>query len=348
MGQKRIVMADIWTICDKNGKPIGHGGKVGNEYYEYIAEEFEVIQYVNSDMLPYLHNPLKIGFRGSLKHGVGKGKRILANFRCMREIYSRERESVIWFYVPDIYLFLFILLTVKGKRRIAVNVYEEYAGHRLKNRILQYALKKVDKVFVTNKVLLSTIPKGILIPDYAYREEIYGEYIVAKKEQRTVCLGTMNGKKHLAEAVSAFTKNGYPLYIVGQFSSKENYEYLCRIKGRNVVIEDRYVDPDEYYQLLASSRYCLVPYNADFYKNRTSGVIQECLFTDTVPISDRDILKFSNIQGIGYEKIEELAKMNLGDIDIKDICRSYQEERERFYKYENVKRAVLDALSNIS
>ncbi|MCM1188852.1 MAG: hypothetical protein NC541_06110 [bacterium] len=348
MRKKRIAMVDFWSVCDENGKPIGHGEKVGNEYYEYIKSSYDVTQYVNRDMLPYLHNPQKIGFRDSLQYGVGKVKRIISNFRCLREVYGKEKDSVIWFYVPDIYLFLFILLTTKGKRRIAVNIYEEYAGHRIKNGILRYALRKADKIFVTNRVLLSTIPKGVLIPDYAYREEVYGKYAVAEKKEQAVCLGTMNEKKQLIDAVKAFSKNGYPLYIAGQFSSKESYEQLCRIKGKNITIEDRYIDTDEYYQLLASSKYCLIPYDAEFYKNRTSGVIQECLFTNTVPLSEESILKFSHIQGIGYKEIEELETLNLEDVDVCTICQTYKAERECFYRYDNIKNTIIDALNSLS
>lgn len=347
MNKDKIVMVDFWSVADSNGKPIGHGGKVGNEYYEYIKEDYHVIQYVNHSMMPHLENPDKVSFAHSLELGAGKLKRILTNFRCLREVYKKEKQSVIWFYIPDIYLFLFILITPKGKRKLSVNVYEEYINNKIKNWIFRKALKKIDKIFVTNKLLLEDIPEGILVPDYAYKEELYGKYGSSQRKERAVCLGTMNEKKQLIEAVEAFSKNGYPLYIAGQFSSGDKYEQLCRTKSKNVIIENRFVDFDEYYQLLASSKYCLIPYDAEFYKNRTSGIIQECLFCNTIPISHKNILEFANIQGIGYEDISELADIDLKNMSIFEIQKLYNAEREHYYKYDVIKNKIVRALAEM-
>lgn len=344
MIKKRVAMVDFWSVCDEKGKPIGHGRKVGNEYYNYIADSFDVVQYANEGMLQHLVNPRRCTFAHSLQNGFPKWKRILTTFQCLREVYRKEAESVIWFYVPDIYLFLFLLLSVKGKRRIVVNVYEDYGNSKIKRWIFRKALKKVDAVFATNKRLLQSIPNGMFIPDYAYREEEYGRYTGLEKKERAVCLGTMNEKKKLLDAVEAFSKNGYPLYIAGQFSSVETYKRLCSIKGNNIVIENRYIDSEEYYQILASSKLCLIPYDEEFYRNRTSGVLQECLFTDTIPISHKSILEFSDIPGIGYADIRELAGMDLKDIDAVKLKNEYKEKRCQFYSYHTVKETVIETI----
>lgn len=347
MADKRIVMVDIWSVCDENGKPIGHGGKVGNEYYRYINDRYEVVQYVNESMLPHLISHQKVAFAHSIKNGIRKSERIIGNFRCLREVYKKEKDPVIWFYVPDIYLFLYVWLVPKGKRRILVNVYETYSGSRIKNWIFYQALRKIDTVFVTNGSLLSEVPGGVLISDYAYDEALYGRYHGLPEQERVVCLGTMNEKKQLEEAVDIFSKNGYPLYIVGQFTSRERYEQLCRMKSDNIIIEDRYVDPDEYYRLLAESRYCLLPYDAGFYRNRTSGVIQECLFCDTIPIAHADILRFSHICGVGYKDIQELSKIDLKTVDPSPIRAYYESERDRYYRYDVIKDKVVKAIARI-
>lgn len=59
---KRVAMADVWSVCDEKGKPIGHGRKVGNEYYNYIADSFDVVQYANEGMLQHLVNPRRCAF----------------------------------------------------------------------------------------------------------------------------------------------------------------------------------------------------------------------------------------------------------------------------------------------
>ncbi|MCH5342510.1 MAG: hypothetical protein J1E64_00625 [Acetatifactor sp.] len=344
MNKKKLIMVDFWSIADENGKPIGHGGKVGNEYYKYVKEAYFVKHYVNQSMLSHIENPNAVAFSKSLVLGVSKVQRILSNFASLREVYKSEKDATIWFYVPDIYLFLFILLSRKGQRRIAVNVYEGYITSGVKHRIFKAALRKVDVVFVTNKKLLEDIPRGILVPDYAYDEDFYLRFECNEKKEQAVCLGTMNEKKKLKDAVEAFSQNGYPLYIIGQFSSKEIFKELCAIKRDNIVVENRYVDSDEYYRLLAESKYCLIPYDAQFYKNRTSGVVQECLFCDAVPISHKEILQFANVKGYGYENIRDLAKASLEVFDATEVRRSFQEERDRFYRYDVIRDKVVRAL----
>lgn len=345
MNKEKIIMVDYWSVTDRDGQPIGHGCKVGNEYYHCIKGTFNVVQYVNISMLPFIENPGKIKFSNSVKSGVGKLTRIWETFRCLSEVYKHEKESVIWFYVSDIYLYLFLLIMRKGRRKIGVNMFEEYIGSKIKNWIFRKAQKKVDVAFVTNKILMQNIPNGIFIPDYAYNAEIYGIYQKLEKREQAVCLGTMNEKKLLEEAVEVFSQNGYPLYIAGQFSSEEAFKKLCEKKAANIIIENRYVDSEEYYQLLGSSKYSLVPYDAAFYKNRTSGVIQECLFCNTVPISHREILEFNNVQGVGYENISDLETCNLKAVDVSAILETYEKERQCFYNYETIRDKMIAALA---
>ncbi len=60
----------------------------------------------------------------------------------------------------------------------------------------------------------------------------------------------------------------HSLYIAGQFISSDTYKDLLEIKGENiVVIEDRFVETEEYYRLLSESKFCILPYDPDFYKN---------------------------------------------------------------------------------
>lgn len=185
---------------------------------------------------------------------------------------------------------------------------------------------------------------SFFIPDYAYDNFYYERFLTTKKKEQAVCLGTMNEKKLLRESVEAFKKNGYPLYIAGQFLSVETFQYLNSIKGNNIIIENRFIENEEYYKLMAESKYCLVPYDAEFYKNRTSGVIQESLFCRTIPISHKEILEFANVDGIGYEKLDDLKKINLREINIEDFRQKYDEEINGIYKYDAVKNTVVSAI----
>ena len=170
--------------------------------------------------------------------------------------------------------------------------------------------------------------------------------MTTEKKEQAVCLGTMNEKKLLRESVEAFTKSGYPLYIAGQFTSAETFQYLNSIKGNNIIIENRFIENEEYYKLMAESKYCLVPYDVEFYKNRTSGVIQESLFCRTIPISHKEILDFANVDGIGYERLDDLKELDLEKIDINDFRPKYNDEINAVYQYDVVKKTVVSAIKN--
>lgn len=342
--KKKIAMVDFWSVADENGKPLGHGGKVGNEYYKYVEGKFDIVQYVNQTLMPYIINPNKVALRPSVSYREEKIKRVIKHFKALKYVCKNEAD-VIWFYVPDIYLFVYLLFHNKRGKKIAVNVYEEYQTNILKNWIFRRAIKKIDVIFVTNELLIRDITQGVLIPDYTYEEDEYGKFRTLNKNERAVCLGTMNEKKKLRESVEAFTKNGYPLYIVGQFADKGVYEELLAIKGDNIEIEDRYVDNEEYYYLLGSSSYCLIPYDAEFYKNRTSGVIQESLFCDTIPISHKDILEFSGVPGIGYEDISGLDSYDFSCGIRDDLLTKYNEIRRKKYLRSVVVDRVINALN---
>ena len=343
--KERIAMVDFWTVSDSDGKPLGHGAKVGNEYFDYLKDNFAITHYVNNCIKPFITNSDKVAFKASISDGYNKLRRVLGNFICIKEAY--DKEETIWFYVPDIYLFVFILLLRKGKRKIAVNVYEEYQTNKIKKWIFYIALKKIDLIFVTNVELNRSILRGVYIPDYAYNEDKYGRYRKLKKKNRVICVGTMNEKKLIREAVSVFSQNEYPLYIVGQFTSKETYEYLLSVKTNNVVIENRYVDSEEYYTLLGSSKYCLVPYDSDFYKKRTSGVIQESLFCDSIPVSNKDILDFAGVPGIGYDNIIELEKFDFNTEQDDEIYMMYDEIRKKTYSNSIIKEKVINEFEKI-
>ncbi len=340
--RKKIIMVDFWSVTDEAGKPLGHGLKVGNEYYSYVREDYEVIQCVNCDMLSYIDNPNKKALVPSISYKEKKISRVIKNLKALAGVYHQEADAI-WFYVPDIYLFLFLLSKKKRNKKIAVNVYEQYQTNWLKHRLFKLALGRIDRIFVTNEKLKKDIPQGILIPDYTYDEEEYGSSYRREKKGRAICLGTMNEKKRLRESVEAFTENGYPLYIVGQFSNKELYAELVSIKGDNIRIEDRYVDTNEYYELLSESKYCLIPYDADFYKNRTSGVIQESLFCNAIPISHKRILEFSGVPGLGYEDITDLGEYDLNTVGDEYYCDMFDKLRREKYNRERVKQTVIEA-----
>ena len=58
--------------------------------------------------------------------------------------------------------------------------------------------------------------------------------------------------------------------------------------------------------MLAGAKYTVLPYDMRQYKSRTSGVLIESLFVNTTAIAPEQLLRENQIDGIGYQNIEEL------------------------------------------
>lgn len=334
---RKIVMLDSWTVCDDKGDPCGHGWKVSNEYYNYLCDDFDVVQYVNSDMLPYINNKRAKPLPFSTKRTKNKFEKIVIFWKNLKYIYYNYSNAIIWLYVPNIYSVVSMILLPKKNRSLVSLMYEDYSSNKIKEIIFKIFLLKTDLVFVTNKKLLNRVNNGVLIPDYSYNTDFYSKYKKYPKKERVICLGTMNSKKRLDEAVDAFAKNGYPLYIAGVFENKETYKRLQKNKADNILIEDRFVNSNEYYELMGSSKFCLAPYDESLYKNRTSGVIQESIFMGAIPITCKSILKFLDIKGVGYKKISDLSTFDFMSYDSKMDLQYNSTLIESFYNEENTK-----------
>ena len=59
--------------------------------------------------MPFIDDAEKVPFDASITYGLGKKDRVIRCFKCLRQVYRDNPEGTIWFYVPDIYLFIFIL-----------------------------------------------------------------------------------------------------------------------------------------------------------------------------------------------------------------------------------------------
>lgn len=340
-------MLDLVTVCDNNGKPLGHGVKVGNEYYHYLCEDFVVEQYVNADILPYIDNKNAKELPNRLKSDFVKIRRIFCIFRNLRYIYKKYTDDLIWVYVPDIYIFLFECLFFKKNRKIVNLVFGVYCSSKIKQVILALACRKSNIMIATNKYLQEMIPRSIYIPDYTYDEK-YEKFQTEQKKEMVVCLGTMNIKKKIIEAVEVFSRIDYPLIVIGQFASGELYEQSIKNKGNNVIVENRYLSDEEYYTLLGTSKFCLLPYDHDFYMNQTSGVIQECMFLNTIPITHHSILEFSSILGIGYNDLSDLTDFNFFAEDVKKYYKKYKELQKEEYAYSTAKKCLIEEFRKVS
>lgn len=341
-------MVDVWTGVDDTGNPVGHGVKVGNEYYEYVKDHFTVIQYVNEGISSFLNNTNVKNLPYNSSFSKNKFLRFFYIIRNFKYLSSMHKDGLFWFYAPDFYTYLAVVVCNLCNRSVLI-AFEDYGSSKLKHLLFSIVKKKAAGMIITNKRLYQTNDrKSIYVPDYAYGESKYGKYKSVFKQENVVCIGTMNRKKKLKEAIQAFNKNGYKLFICGKFEDHEYYESLRRIALDNISLEDRYVDEDEYYQLLAGSKFCLIPYSNTLYKNRTSGVLQEAMFMGTVPISHKEILEFNDIPGICYESVSDLSALHLDSISLDEKYKKFECMRNTDYSEYKIKQKVNDFLFQLA
>lgn len=332
--QMKVLLVDYYGICDETGKPIGHSPKALKEYSDLIKKNFSVSAAVS----PCLIGGLKEEYEEliALKYNIyADGNktllgRIIDKFKLFYNINETLKYSdydIVWFYRTDFFLFFYFFLRKKRNqpKLVALVYQEEFITGRL-SKILSYLYRKGAGKFhgliYTQKGMAGFHGNTLYIPDYYYDEKKYGKYRNIPKKEMAVCLGTMTPYKKLEELIDAFNENGMQLEIKGYFYEKERFQKLLQRKTDNIIIEDVVLSEEEYYRLLAEAKYSILPYDMKQYGSRTSGVLQESLFLNTIPVAPRALLEENGIAGIGYEEIEEMKRL---DLFSEDVMISYSE-----------------------
>jgi len=315
---KKILLADYYGTCDKNGAPVGHSGKVLNEYRQLLGSNFEVsaalspclIQCVGSSFA-HIHR-LKYDIHAENNPGIAERiKDKLKLFENIREVLALDGYDILWFYRTDFFLFLYLCLGLaKFKSKLITQIYQTEFASGIPGKMLAFVfaagVRKSDGIIYTQRGMDRIHPNTLYMPDYYYDENRYGKYRILSKEDKAVCVGTMNPYKKLEELVEAFNRNGIRLEIKGYFYEKNRYHNLCRMKKDNIVIEDAVLSAEDYYHTLATAKYSVLPYDTGQYAGRTSGVLQESLFVGAIPVAPESLLRENQIPGIGYSGLWQL------------------------------------------
>ena len=362
---KRICMAEYQGRCDEEGKAVGHAPKVLSEYFGLISEDHEISIFVPeplSDEIPgivrdksdiYLlpHSIVMKGHAPVAERILNK----LKMFGNISYILKHSDADVVWFFNVEFYLFLYLMLFGNRKKKIVVTLFLDgyhtgsFAG--MKQKVFEAGQKRVYKCISTGAAFRFRNMPSVFVPDYICDDATYAPLRKNKKEDYAVCLGTMDKGKQLDELVDAFCSISYRLLIAGRFYDKDWYRELKEKASDNIEIRDEYPGNDEYLSLLSKATYAVLPYNEVRYSFQTSGVMQEAMFTDTIVLTHKDILKGNGIPGIGYVSYEDIEDdlLMYGANDNYDRNRAILSEYDRLrrdtYSRDSIKEKIKNSLS---
>jgi glycosyltransferase involved in cell wall biosynthesis len=316
---KNINMVNYFAPIDSSGIPVGHHAKAIMEYIRLIKKMggFNIRVFCPKELKPYLENieatDLKYSFIGGKKRIYSKVLSIVKRMININSLINKSAEhDIIWFssvdYVLYIYLLLFKLKIKKKSLNIVVTLYQIKYNSFLKNILAKISIHLVDLVVLTNNNIALPI-KHLYMPDYFFDEGLYNKYRANEKKYDFICVGLMKKNKELHELVKVFNNLNLNLKIIGKFEDEQLFGELVAIANTNITIENKYLSNSEYYNLISCANFVCLPYKNDIYDNKTTGVLLETIFLNSIPIAPKKILKKNNVAGIGYEKITELESI---------------------------------------
>lgn len=315
---KKILLVDYQGACDKLHNPIGHSVKVLKEYKKMIDDDYAVsvaapdciIQHISKEQFQNMFT-LKYEI---LEEGKKKLFRKLTDkikmFSNLSQLKKYDQFDMVWFYNTNFFLFLYFFLhrmPLKSFCLVCSNNFGSGCIGGFLKKIYRISIKKFAGVIYTQKGLLVNHDNTMYMPDYYYDKEAYEKYRVNHKRNKVVCLGTMNYSKELDKLVKTFNKNEYQLEIIGRFHNPGEFQILKKNAKDNIIIRNEIVDEKEYYQILGEAKFSVLPYNMDYYSERTSGVLLESIFVGTIPIAPKELLDSNDMKGIGYNALEDIT-----------------------------------------
>ncbi|MFI3202476.1 MAG: hypothetical protein R3Y54_13325 [Eubacteriales bacterium] len=349
----KILLVDYYGTCDEEGILLGHSAKVLKEYTELIQEISQVSVIASPCVINEIHKNdyekcVTLPYNIQTTSTNSLLQRMVDKFKLYKNLWEVvhfcKGYDVVWFYRTDFFMFFFFafyLLPFPKKIRTVALIYQtKYTQSRLSallEWIYRKGLERFDLVIQTIRTS-EEIPKrsrktqNFYMPDYVYDKQQYERYVQTEKEDKVVCLGTMNPYKKLEELVEVFNEIEYPLEICGVFSDKERVKHLQKRAKSHIIIKDKKLTDEEYYRKLGGAKFAILPYDELQYAGRTSGVLLESIFVDTVPIASNYLYEIGDVKGIGYDRIEGLKEV------WSSIC---QDEVE---KYRNGNRMVRETI----
>lgn len=340
---KEITMCNYYGMCDMSGQAVGHSYKVTSEYCELLMQKYNLFLSASPCLVKAV-DAYPISGIIKLKHDIRIDlpftivKRIIDKIKLIQNIdlcFKKSPTTKLFFYQVDFFFFFYMayLYHKKDKKVFCLICHQDFTGGKLEKflkKIYQKALKRIDGVIYTQYGSMVKHPNTCWMPDFIYKNENFKPYASLNKMDKVVCVGTMNRYKHLEELVSVFSQINYRLEIIGRFDDKTRFQLLKENAAGNITIIDKVLSEREYYTKLGEAKYSIIPYDMSQYANRTSGVLIETLFVESIPIAPTKLLVQNNLPGFGYESMEELITLTWLQKSFLDYQKSVNRVKEEY------------------
>ena len=358
MKMHKIFLIDYNCVTDNNGLPVGHTLGMAEKLINLLKNDYE-LTYVCSEEYASAINGIEImPILKSIAKGTDDENNTKKIVRNNFVLISRAcKEGILFFIHFNTIYSTYLPKKTRKRKTICIcfnNIRRVKTGDSIFKAIARrfyffiknfYLKKRINVLIKTNKKLNFTVKNILYMPDYYYIPEFYSRYATVKDKNLVVCLGQNNRYKQIIPLIQKFGGSKYTLLITGKFFQTEFFENAvdCAAEYDNIFIKNDNISSDEYYSILAEASYCVVPYDSDFYYERTTGVAIEAMFSDTVVIGPKSILDFNDIDGICYDKLENLDLCAL-DASHEDILRTYDEKRKGEYSLKFTEKILRDAV----
>lgn len=355
--RKKLVLVEYMGQCSKDGQLLGHSYKVQQEYYDMLRGAFDVSIVTPENTKNSVFDLSKVVFFPKYHSTVAETMTLSEKIRDFKNKLKNLHSTVkntktdyYWFYNIDFSLITYLFFHRKTLKKSILTVYRNtYGGFKLtrfiKGKMFEHVIKNSLLNIYTGKSFVMPEKNSYFMPDYYYIPEKYDKYQQVEQENLVVCLGTMNRFKLLDPTIDAFRKMKYPLYIAGKFYDEEWKKSLESKLTDNIKLEDKYLDSEEYLDIFAKAKYCIIPYDKGMYNMRTSGVLQECIFTKTIPLTFDWFLEQNESLGLAVKDLSDVNDELLHNYDAEAYKAWCDEQIHTRYNRENICKELIEAIN---
>lgn len=321
--KRKLLLIDIASL-NKNGKLYGHGLNVAKNYTEVLKNYFDCYvvggKVYKEYFQQYIRLPFSFSFHenGFIKNIKGLTN-VLVSLLLKADIYIFQSQ----YNIPILACLKFFPFLVKNKK-IYLIMYNDPINNPIYPTEKKWFMSAQDRIYgiITCNVewTNSLNCKVINLPDYLPENN----YIEKKQSHQYdfAVLGTISEWKNCEMVIEAINKTDYTCLIAGNFEDKERKDKMCEIAGERVTILDEYLSTEKYFDLFSKTSCIVLPYNKEYYNNKSSGVVLESLYRK-IPVIAPNInsFKFVAEQGVGWlydDNISEVLEGYAKSIDEKE------------------------------